>query len=166
MDGVQIWLCFQPELDSALLTYNIAEFIFVSSKPFSDRPVRGIHAGPTYPQFVRRLVSFYQANDFYLESTVPCAPCNPDVYRRVRCCGAKVPKDPHCRRPHKFVFVHRGGMRISHYISSGFPDHLSYDLLQDVQRATGLYISRRWKPPAKLFDLRDDPTPLRVVNRV
>lgn len=166
MDGAQTWLCFQPDLDKALLSCDVDEFIFVSSKPFSNRPVCGIHGGPTYPQFVKRLVHFYQAAGYYLESIAPCVPCNPDVYRHVRCCGAKRPKDPHCRCPHKLIFVSGAGRRITHYISSGFPDHLSVDLIQDMQRATGLFLSRRWRPPPKLLDLRDDPIPLRVVNRV
>jgi len=163
IDLPQVVVCFQPDIAPKLFEMGASKLILVSSQPFSGKPVSTMHSGPEYPEFIGRLVKWYEKHGFYLKSVTSCTPCNPVQYRHIRCCGAAIPTREYCQKPHRFEFVRgdRGGgmVHVSHYVSSGFPHHMSHELKAELQEAGILLLSIKWVPPPRILDLFDDPIP-------
>lgn len=153
-------LCFQPNLTKKLFETNVTQFVLVSFEPFS----KSMHSvdGPECTKFIQRMHNFYTRNEFYLHSVVSCT--SDYIERYVKpglCCGLRKPQSLYAQSPHMFTYI-RGSTCVHHYISCAFPDYMCFELRQDMQRATIVFVSRRWLPPQTILAVFDDPCPREI----
>ena len=155
-------LCFQPILNTQLFISDIQQFILVSAEPFSRRPTTELDTGPETPRFIMNMVKFYTRNGFQLVHTTRCLPIYPTKFMHIgMCCGMRKPSCQYAKFPYVFEFI-RGTQVVKHYVSSDWPNHISHEFVQDVQRATMLLVTRRWVPPPALFDMFESIVPLKL----
>lgn len=158
---IPILLYFQPTITPALLNCGIRKFIFVDSAPLSTRPVQHGRWGPSSSSFIKHLSKTYEKLGFYLDKVYDCAPRRPLKFTRPVHCGCFQSKSPpYTAKPFKFVFVRAfDHVSVSHYVSSGFSSHMSYELENELQHATILAVGKKWVPPHAILQLFHDPIP-------
>lgn len=156
-----VLLCFQPGFSAKLLRVGAHKLILVDSAPQRKKPT-GRPRGPDR-HFIRDLLRFYDDNGFILRTILACRALPSDQFSKPAAtvdCGCCAPRKlpDYAEGPWRFYFTN-GSMEIAHYVTSGYPHHMSVELRAELQESTGLVVTQYWVPPVHITNLFDDPMP-------